>query len=149
MKYVKHKSVYVQSYVVGFILNDLDVSPAAIVSEIFENGRTSALFLAQDAFSFIEFKNADSVGWLKEQDWILDFDEYKVKSVQELQSLYKECYEKYRAEIKEFNAKDEPYRLEHFQEFSDKAQKEEIKISALNSLIYYVEHNHEWPRPEE
>ena len=32
---------------------------------------------------------------------------------------------------------------------ADKAQKEEMKITALNSLIYYVEHDHEWPRPEE
>lgn len=149
MKYVKHKIAYVQSYVVGFILNDLDASPAAIFSEIFENGRTSALFLARDSFDFIKFKNADSVKWLEEQDWILDFDEYKVKSAQELQSLYRECYEKYKASIEEFNAKDEPYRLKHYREMADKAQKEEMKITALNSLIYYVEHDHEWPRPEE
>lgn len=148
MKYKQGKEIYLQSYVVGFILNELDEVPLAIFNEIFEDARTSVLFLAKDSFNFIKFESRASIKWIEGQDWILDFNEYKDKSVSELQSLYKKWYEKYNADIDEFNAKDETYRLEHYKEITDKIQKEEMKISELSSLIYYVEHNYEWPQPK-
>lgn len=150
MKRNDGKKILLQGYEVGFILNELHKVPGFIIEEVFHDGRSS-LFIAGRSgnvdFSY-EFKSEKAVDWLREQDWILDFDEYEKKKPQELIRVYNQLIDEYNSKAKDYNSKDSGYREEHFRDMEimlDELNKLEHKIGSLSFMIYFLQHDREWP----
>lgn len=150
MKRNDGKKILLQGYEVGFILNELHAVPAFIFKEVFREGRSYVLIIGRSSnvdFGY-EFKSKKAVNWLREQDWILDFDEYEKKKPQELIRVYNQLIEEYNAKAKDYNSKDSRYREEHFRDMeimSDELNKLEHKIDSLSYMIYFLQHDREWP----
>ena len=150
MKRNDGKKILLQGYEVGFILNELHKVPAFIIDEVFHDGRSSLLIAGRSGnvdFSY-EFKSENAVNWLREQDWILDFDECEKKKPQELIGVYNQLIGEYNAKAKDYNSKDSRYREEHFRDMeimSDELNKLGHKIDSLSFMIYFLQHDREWP----
>ena len=137
MKIKIGEEVYLQNYEIKYLVHDLSSFPDSILQEIFDEDRNN-FFMSGPANGFwfeCAFRNANSVKWLMEQDWIVDYDEYARKPLPELEALVKHLKAEHAADINEFNAKDKTYRKDHFKEASDKFDKASHKISSLENLI--------------
>jgi len=150
MKRKAEGKILLQGYEVGFILNELRETPGCIMSEVFDGGRSCLLIAGRsDNVDFkFEFKTEAAVKWLEEQDWILDYDEYVKKEPQELMDIHGKLVKDYNAKVKDYNSKDSDYRKNHFFDMvhlSDELQKLGHKIDSLGYMIYFLQHDHQWP----
>lgn len=131
--------VYLQKYDVAHILHELSEFPGSVLDESF-NGGDEMFFMSgpTDGYRFeCLFEKPESVEWLTEQDWIVDYDEYAKMPVAELEELLERLEAELSSSIKEFNDKDESYRRRHYEEASDKFSKAQYKNSSLNDLIMF------------
>lgn len=78
--------VYLQKYEVAYIDHELELVPASIFEEMFhlDDGSSYGYFSingADDGHRFaVCFKKPESVKWLMEQDWIVDYSYYEQMS---------------------------------------------------------------------
>lgn len=90
------------------------------------------------AFEFgIVFEKPESVKWLMEQDWIVDYDEYVKMSDSDLEKEIEQLENQELDFGNEFNHKDVDYRKEHFKEMKEKMDLMKHKISSLHFILYY------------
>lgn len=134
--------VYLQKYEVAHILHDLWSMPMCIVEETLGDDKSGCFVMKgpRDCYNFeCVYEDPDSVKWLMEQEWIVDYDEYAEKSVKELQRAYeqmsKECFER----RKSFMDMDYTYRMEHHDEMNEKQSQLIHKITSIEDLIVFRE----------
>lgn len=132
--------VFLQKYEVAHIIHETYSVPLSFMRETFpEKSGCFVMNGAADCFRFkCVYKDPESIKWIMEQDWIVDFDEYSKMSPDELYALCERLYEEYSKGIDEFNAKDDAYREAHYYDDSDKFEKAEHKLSSLKTLYNYL-----------
>lgn len=136
MKIKVGNKVYLQNYEADYIMRDVVGSPMSINQE---SSIESGTFFTDGPVERLRFgsiyKDPDNVSWIMAQDWIIDYEEYAKKSLQELEYLYEclkvECV----SGIEEFNARDEVYRDLHYDEESEKFSRLSHKIASIGLLI--------------
>ena len=136
MKIKVGNKVYLQNYEADYIMRDVVGSPMSINQE---SSIESGTFFTDGPVEGLRFgsiyKDPDNVSWIMAQDWIIDYEEYAKKSLQELEYLYEclkvECV----SGIEEFNARDEVYRDLHYDEESEKFSRLSHKIASIGLLI--------------
>ena len=123
--------MYLQKYDVAYIIHELNVFPDTIMQEML-CGDGDMFFImngVKDAMKFsIAFKRPENIKWLLEQDYLLDYEGYKKKSVSELETLYQSLKAVYFASMEEFG--DDEYEDE-----ADSFEKLGHKIASLKYLI--------------
>lgn len=126
--------IYLQKYEISYILHELNDFPGSLMQEILYS-RGDTLFTmnsSRDAMHFeTVFKMPENVKWFLDQDYILDYDEYKKKSISELEALYQDLKAIYFANMEEFDDLEDEEREDEI----DKFEKLGHKILSLKYLI--------------
>lgn len=139
MKLKVGECVYLQKYEIAHITHDLNSFPAGIFDELFGGGGEPGFFFMngpEDGFRFdCVFKNPQTIKWLMDQDWIVDYGEYAEMPTSELEKLIERLKQEHSTGVDEFNAKDEAYREKHFSEASEKFDQDAHKISSLEYIL--------------
>ena len=143
MKLKVGNKVYLQSFEVAHILYDLDGFPPYVVEEITDREKLFLLSSSKDDFSEgCLFDNAfvkqESIDWLMEQEWIIDFDEYSLKSIPELEELVKYLKERRFAIVDAHNRSEKASRKVNFNRVHTRAGKISNEIVSLEMLIRYL-----------
>lgn len=136
MKVIVGDKVYLQKYDLVFMVHEFSVVPGCIMEEAFSRACVISTNGGDDAVSFgFCFDKPETVQFLKECDWILDFTEYSQKSFEELKTIHEKCEENLDREIENFNGSNVKYRKEHFDERSEKFDHMKLKLISLDMLI--------------
>ena len=139
MKIKIGQKVYLQKYDVSYIMHELNFVQAGIVDEIFKDGKPFIMNGAVDGYTFdCVFEDPSNVKWLMNQDWIVDYDQYKDKTPAEIIALYEELVKQGNIEAKEFNAKDPEYRKKHFLECRERLNNLEHKLNSLEAMAEHL-----------
>lgn len=121
MKIKDGQKVFLQKYEVAYIMHELNLVPAGIIEEVFKDGKPFIMANPIDGQVFdCVFENPGTTEWLMEQDWIVDYDQYKNVPVVDLEALCKQLEDECSSGINDFNATDDAYRKEHFDEQYEK-----------------------------
>lgn len=139
MKIKDGQKVFLQKYEVAYIMHNLNLVPAGIIEEIFKNDNPFIVASPADGQVFdCVFENLGTTEWLMEQDWIVDYDQYKDVPVADLEAMCKQLEDEYSSSIDDFNAKDDAYREKHFDEQSEKFGNMSHKISSLYLMLEHL-----------
>ena len=86
MKVFKNGKVYVQNEDLILILRSGELMPTSVLEKFYGNG---PVIIVQDNMEdYVEFEETDQVEFFKRLDWIVDYDEVKNLSLEELEKLY-------------------------------------------------------------
>lgn len=139
MKIEVDEKVYIQKFDVAGILRGITSFPGSFMDELFGGDEEEAFFMngtTGDACKFAYvFGHPENVGWILEQDWILDYNEYAEMSIEELRDLSCSLIDEYQSDIDMFNAQNLDYRKRKYREMKDRSEKCRHKITSLNLLI--------------
>lgn len=139
MKLKIGESVYLQNFDLGYMTRSIDV-PYDLYEEMFKEGTIFITSGGEDGLRFDHaFKTPETVKWLMEQDWIIDYEEYAKMPIPELTTLLESTIAERTAQVAEFNTQDKAYRNEHFKEKSLKFDRLGHKIYSLKCLISALE----------
>ena len=95
------------------------------------------------------FENSDNVKWLMDQDWIVDYNQYKGKTPAEIMDNCKKLVEQGNAEAEEFNAKNPEYREKHFLECRERLNNLEHELDSLEIMTEHINKKIEFVLPEQ
>lgn len=140
MKLKIDSKVYLQKIDVAHILHELKEVPASIFQEVFSNDEEGCFFMssAENGLYFENvFERPDSVKWLMEQDWIINYDECVDTPLHDLEALHTSLIASYNAGINAFNAQDHEYKAKHYEEENEKYNKLAHKITSIECLIAF------------
>lgn len=136
MKVIVGDKAYLQKYDLVVMINEFSAVPGCIMVEAFSRACVISTNGGDDAVSFgFCFDMPETVQFLKECDWILDFPEYSQKSFEELKALHDKCEANLDREVDNFNGSDVKYRKEHFDECSEKFDHMKLKLISLDMLM--------------
>lgn len=147
MKVKDGQKVYLQKYEVSYIMHELNCVPACIVNEIFKYGTPFIMSGPIDGYKFCVFEDPKNVEWLMEQDWIVDYDQYKSTPISKLKCLCEELKNEYSAGAKDFNNRDIDYREKHFEEQGEVFSKLRHRISSLELMTEHLKHEVDFDFP--
>lgn len=141
MKIKIDDKVYLQKYEIADMTHNPKYYPQCVLDEVFAHGdEVFVMNRALDAYHFANvFKNPESIKWLMEQDWIVDYDEFAKKPLQTIKDLAYGVYTEETKIVQDFNRKDIEYRDKHFDEVRDKTYKLGVKARSLGIMIYFLE----------
>ena len=137
MKIIIGSKAYLQKYDLNFIIRNLGYAPVALMSELFANNGPFAISNPQSAYEFIEFSDPFSVGWIREQDWLVDQDEFAQMSARDLKDFHTHLIKSQEDDIRDFNARDEKWRQEKQDTFSQLMSKANHRIRSFAILRDY------------
>lgn len=125
MKVFKNGKVYVQNEDLILILRSGELMPTSVLEKFYGNG---PVIIVQDNMEdYVEFEETDQVEFFKRLDWIVDYDEVKNLSTEELEKLYDDT-------------KDEMVKIKN--KYSDLSQnddcyeKDSIRFELLGNKLY-------------
>ncbi len=85
MKVFKNGKVYVQNEDLILILRSGELMPTSVLEKFYGNG---PVIIVQDNMEdYVEFEETDQVEFFKRLDWIVDYDEVKNLSTEELEKI--------------------------------------------------------------
>lgn len=150
MKIKIGQKVYLQKYDVSYIMHDLNSVHYSIIDEIFKDSKSFIMNGAMDGYAFdCVFEDPTNVKWLMDQDWIVDYDQYKNKTAAEVVALCEELIEQGKIKAEEFNAKDPEYREKHFLECREHLSNLEHKLNSLEAMANYLDKKIKFALPKQ
>ena len=125
MKVFKNGKVYVQNEDLILILRSGELMPTSVLEKFYGNG---PVIIVQDNMEdYVEFEEADQVEFFKRLDWIVDYDEVKNLSTEELEKLYDDTKDemvKIRNKYSDLSQNDDCY------------EKDSIRYELLGNKLY-------------
>ena len=125
MKVFKNGKVYVQNEDLILILRSGELMPTSVLEKIYGNG---PVIIVQDNMEdYVEFEETDQVEFFKRLDWIVDYDEVKNLSTEELEKLYDDTKDemvKIRNKYSDLSQNDDCY------------EKDSIRYELLGNKLY-------------
>lgn len=125
MKVFKNGKVYVQNEDLILILRSGELMPTSVLEKFYGNG---PVIIVQDNMEdYVEFEETDQVEFFKRLDWIVDYDEVKNLSTEELEKLYdatKDEIVKIRNKYSDLSQNDDCY------------EKDSIRFELLGNKLY-------------
>lgn len=125
MKVFKNGKVYVQNEDLILILRSGELMPTSVLEKFYGNG---PVIVVQDNMEdYVEFEETDQVEFFKRLDWIVDYDEVKNLSLEELEKLYdatKDEMVKIRNKYSDLSQNDDCY------------EKDSIRFELLGNKLY-------------
>lgn len=94
----------------------------------------------EDGFVFsCAFEDTENTAWLMEQDWIVDYDQYKNMPPVELRSICEKLAGEVNALTRDFNNKDTAYRDRHYDECKEKLNKMTHRLDSIEAIAEHLE----------
>ena len=125
MKVFKNGKVYVQNEDLILILRSGELMPTSVLEKFYGNG---PVIIVQDNMEdYVEFEETAQVEFFKRLDWIVDYDEVKNLSLEELEKLYdatKDEMVKIRNKYSDLSQNDDCY------------EKDSIRFELLGNKLY-------------
>ena len=125
MKVFKNGKVYVQNEDLILILRSGELMPTSVLEKFYGN---SPVIIVQDNMEdYVEFEETDQVEFFKRLDWIVDYDEVKNLSTEELEKLYDDTKDemvKIRNKYSDLSQNDDCY------------EKDSIRFELLGNKLY-------------
>ena len=125
MKVFKNGKVYVQNEDLILILRSGELMPTSVLEKFYGNG---PVIIVQDNMEdYVEFEETDQVEFFKRLDWIVDYDEMKNLSLEELEKLYDDTKDemvKIRNKYSDLSQNDDCY------------EKDSIRYELLGNKLY-------------
>lgn len=125
MKVFKNGKVYVQNEDLILILRSGELMPTSVLEKIYGNG---PVIIVQDNMEdYVEFEETDQVEFFKRLDWIVNYDEVKNLSTEELEKLYDDTKDelvKIRNKYSDLSQNDDCY------------EKDSIRFELLGNKLY-------------
>lgn len=125
MKVFKNGKVYVQNEDLILILRSGELMPTSVLEKFYGNG---PVIIVQDNMEdYVEFEETDQVEFFKKLDWIVDYDEMKNLSLEELEKLYDDTKDemvKIRNKYSDLSQNDDCY------------EKDSIRFELLGNKLY-------------
>ena len=145
--------VYLQKYDVSYLLHHIRAFPSRLMEEIFcgddDLGGIFWMNGGADGLSFDQkFEDKQNVEWLLAQDYILNFEDFKDKSIEELEVFNKEEEARGCKICNDFNGMPEEYRKEHYDETEDTIKRSNAKRLSYNFMIAYLSGEREFIFPK-
>ena len=146
VKIIVGQKVYLQKFIMAFMEQEFNAIPAVIYVEFIERYPVHFARGAQDILRFDYcFEGEEAVKFLKECDYIFDYEEYLQKSEQELRSMIDSLLKGIDDKVAFYEANDEAYRTEHADELRDFFDQTRLKCEQLKFLIACKKGKLEYP----
>lgn len=140
MKIVTDNAAYLQKYFLDVLINATLVTGEGVPVSLFDvvNKR---VFKKSEEKDFIKFTKKDEIEFLKNADWIIDYNEYIDKSVEEIEELISNV-DLEGNELNEYYASlSEEKRAEEYGLLSIKAKMLKYKRESLVDVLNLVKNN--------
>lgn len=134
MKIITNDAAYVQKNDIAYLnQTDLDI-PASIYLKACETGT----FIVDDSnrYEFIRFNKSDEIQFFKNQDWILDYNQVKDKTEDELIEYGEKIITQYNELAETFNALSEQEQMQNT-ELDMQCDLLAFKLFSLQEFIFY------------
>lgn len=134
MKIITNDAAYVQKNDIAYLnQTDLDI-PASIYLKACETGT----FIVDDSnrYEFIRFNKSDEIQFFKNQDWILDYNQVKDMTEDELIEYGEKIITQYNELAEAFNALNEQERIQNT-ELDMRCDLLGFQIFSLHDFIFY------------
>lgn len=134
MKIITNDAAYVQKNDIAYLnQTDLDI-PASIYLKACETGT----FIVDDSnrYEFIRFNKSDEIQFFKNQDWILDYNQVKDMTEDELIEYGEKIITQYNELAETFNALSEQERIQNT-ELDMRCDLLGFQIFSLHDFIFY------------
>lgn len=125
MKVFKNGKVYVQNEDLILILRSGELMPTSVLEKFYGNG--PVIIVKDNMEDYVEFEETDQVEFFKRLDWIVDYDEVKNLSTEELEKLYDDTKDemvKIRNKYSDLSQNDDCY------------EKDSIRYELLGNKLY-------------
>lgn len=150
MKIKIGQKVYLQKYDIAFIMHELSIVPASFMDELFKDKQPFIMSCSEDGYIFdCIFEDPGNVAWIMDQDWIIDYNQYKDTRPTELRNVCEETAEEVSISIRDFNSRDATYRSKYYNEFNEKISKTIHKLDSIEAMIEYLDGKLEFVFPEQ
>ena len=134
MKIITNDAAYVQKNDIAYLnQTDLDI-PASIYLKACETGT----FIVDDSnrYEFIRFNKSDEIQFFKNQDWILDYNQVKDKTEDELIEYCERIITQYNELAETFNALSEQEQMQNTK-LDMQCDLLAFKLFSLQEFIFY------------
>lgn len=138
MKVKRGSVVYLQKYDAVFMLHELNSIPAGMLEHFFDNDE-GYIFMNgfDDGLTFdIEIKDPNSADWIMKQDWIINFDDYRKRKAEEVESFMQDFIDYIEAKLEAFN-EDGPAKKNE-EEIDNWLKRQQHKLMSLDLMVGYL-----------
>ncbi|MBQ2660861.1 hypothetical protein IJF93_02195 [Candidatus Saccharibacteria bacterium] len=148
MKLKLQSGYYVQKYDIAFVLREAPQIPEGMKKVIFQEEDKFIIKRTRDNFQFVgPFSDAETIAWLDERKWIVDYDQYVGISVKVLQREIKKASKGIQSFVCAFDRMpDREYLRPHFEA---ELACEEHYLQSLKILRDHRDWKLEFPFPED
>ena len=145
MKIFKDNSVYVQKNDMVY-LNQTDIPiPASIFMKVFGNGIT--IIDERNRYEFVKFEAPEEVEFFQNQDWIVDYNEIKNLTEEELLALGQSIAQEKNKRAEEFNKLPKKQRQQKYESVVRRLELFDFKMYSIRDMIMFKRGELEFPLP--
>jgi len=130
MKLFRNNRVYVQMNDVMFAMSHSDSVPGVVVNQIFKG---IVIVTNDNKMDFVNFDDKTAINYFKSLDFIVNYDDYKDLSIEELDAKAEELIEKIGVVADKYNGLSEEKRAKHH-DLVDEYEKLEYVINCLGEI---------------
>ena len=134
MKIITNDSAYVQKNDIAYLNSSNLPIPASIFMKVFGNGVT--IINDSNRYDFVKFDKESEIEYFKDLDWMIDYDEVKDLSEDEIIKLAEETKEEQRKIATTFNSMDEEEKDNHT-DMIIKCNLLEFKFYSLRDVLWF------------
>lgn len=141
MKIITNDSAYVQKNDISYLnLSDLPI-PASIFMKVFGNGVT--IINDSNRYDFVKFDEESEIEYFKDLDWMIDYNEVKDLSEDEIIKLAESIGEEQDKIATTFNSMAEEERKNHA-DMVTKCDLLEFKFYSLRDVLWFKQGHIQW-----
>ena len=145
MKIITNDVAYVQKNDIAY-LNSSDLPiPASIFMKVFDNGVT--IINDSNRYDFVEFDEGSEIEYFKDLDWMIDYNEVKNLSEDEMMKLAESIGKEQEKIATTFNSMSEDERKQHT-DMVTKCNLLEFKFYSLRDVLWFKQGHISMELPE-
>lgn len=123
--------VYVQKYDMMFVTHNCETMPAALLNDFFSD---IVIINGDNRFEFVRFTDPAEVEFFRDQDWIIDYADYKDLSEEEIMEKGRGVVDELNAVAQEYNeSKSEKRRAELY----NRHELLDAKFDSVRQFLWY------------
>lgn len=136
MKLIVGEKAYVQKFVMAFMEDEFFAIPGLLYTSFIAKYPIHSIRGADDAVRFgFEFDDPDTVEFIKNCPYILDYAELSKKSIKELENLLIRTVDEHNARANDFDVRDAAYKKKHEHEMQNDFDQTRLMCESIKALI--------------
>lgn len=134
MKIITNNSIYVQKNDIAYLNSSTLEIPASIFMKVFN--KDVVIIDDSNRYEFVEFNAPEEIEFLKNIDWIIDYNEVKNLSLEEIISLGQNIADEKNSIARHFNSMELEERKENMNMVSE-CENLDFKIYSLRDFLWF------------